>query len=77
MDAIFRDKVLRARQAIKEKSTVSGLALFEQSLIRMRGGIRAQYPHFSNEEVEWELYRRIKRVRQVQQHGFFSSTPPK
>jgi hypothetical protein len=76
MDEIFRDKVLRARQKTPERKFVLGLELFEESLVRMRGGIRAQFPHFTEEEVEQELYRRIKRVRQMQQHGFYSSAPP-
>jgi hypothetical protein len=76
MDDIFRDKVRRAREQSPESKFVGGLELFEEALVRMRGGIRAQFPHFTPEQVEAELARRINRVRQVQEHGFYSATPP-
>ena len=76
MDEIFREKVLRARKQSLEEKFVAGLTLFEEALVRMRGGIRAQFPRFSDEEVEAELHRRINRVRQVQQFGFFTDAPP-
>ena len=76
MDEIFREKVLRARRQSLEEKLVAGLDLFEESLVRMRGGIRAQFPEFTPEQVEAELYRRIARVRQVQEHGFYSTEPP-
>ena len=76
MDEIFRDKVLRARQESPESKLVQGLELFETALLRMRGGVCAQFPHFSEEQVEGEVHRRIARVRQVQEYGFYTSTPP-
>ena len=76
MDEIYRDKVLRARQQSPESKLVLGLELFETALVRMRGGVRSQFPHFTEEQVEAEVYRRIARVRQVQEHGFYTSTPP-
>lgn len=71
IDAIFRDKVLWARQESPARKLMEGITLFEDALIRMRGGIRAQFPHFTDEQVEKELYRRIDRVRQVQEHGIY------
>ena len=76
MDEIFRDKVLRARQQSPGSKLVLGLQLFEAAVERMRGGIRAQFPNFSEEQVEAEVHRRINRVRQVQEHGFYTTTPP-
>ncbi len=76
MDDIFRDKVRRARLQSPESKLVGGMELFEEALVRMRGGIQAQFPHFTPEQVETELSRRINRVRQVQEHGFYSATPP-
>jgi hypothetical protein len=76
MDEIFREKVLRARRESPEDKLVAGLDLFEEALVRMRGGIRAQFPQFTPEQVDAELYRRIARIRQVQEHGFYSSNPP-
>ena len=77
IDEIFRDKVRWARQESPERKFMDGLELFEEALVRMRGGIRAQFPHFTPEETEAELHRRINRIRQVEEHGFFSPTPPR
>jgi hypothetical protein len=71
IDAIFRDKVRWARQESAGRKLVDGITLFEDALIRMRGGIRAQFPHFTDQQVEAELYRRIDRIRQVQEHGIY------
>ena len=76
MDEIFRDKVLRARQQSPGEKLVLGFELFEKALVRMRGGVRAQFPHFTEEQVEAEVNRRIERVRQVQEHGLYSPVPP-
>jgi hypothetical protein len=76
IDEIFRDKVRHARRQSPESKFVAGLELFDEALVRMRGGIQAQFPHFSPAQVETELHRRINRVRQVQEHGFFTTTPP-
>ena len=76
MDEIFREKVLRARRQSLEEKLVMGLDLFEEALVRMRGGVRAEFPEFTAEQVEAELYRRLARVRQVQEHGFYRTDPP-
>jgi hypothetical protein len=76
IDEIFREKVLRARAQSPAWKFTAGLTLFDEALVRMRGGIRAQFPECSTEQVEQELYRRIERIRQIQQHGFFTGTPP-
>ena len=76
MDSIFREKVLRARQQSISEKIVGGLDLFEEVLVRMRGGIRAQFPQFDEEQVEAELYRRIEVQRRLKEHGFFTSNPP-
>ena len=41
IDEIFRDKVRWARQESPERKFMDGLELFEEALVRMRGGIRA------------------------------------
>lgn len=76
MDEIFREKVLRARQQQPGEKFADGFALFEEALVWMRAGIRGQFPHFSDDAVEAELHRRIRRVRQVEEHGFYTTTPP-
>jgi hypothetical protein len=74
MDEIFREKVLRARAQKETGQYVSGLDLYVVALARMRGGIRTQFPHFNPDQVETELRRRLARVRQVQEHGYFRNT---
>ena len=76
MDDIFREKVRRARLQSPERKLVAGLELFEESLVRIRGGVRAQFPDFSDDEIDDEVRRRIDRVRQVQEHGFFTTELP-
>jgi hypothetical protein len=75
MDAIFREKVLRARANRQNRTEVSGLDLFEEVADRMRGGIRSDFPQFTEAQVEAELRRRLARVRQVQEHGFYRTEP--
>lgn len=75
IDEIFREKVLRARRQSPESKFEQGIELFELSLVRMRGGIRAQNPQFTEEQVEMELRRRLARARQIQEHGFYSDRP--
>ena len=76
IDEIFREKVLRARQESPGQKFVDGLTLFEEVLGRMRGGIKSQLPHLTADEIETELHRRIARVRQVEEHGLYSTIPP-
>jgi hypothetical protein len=76
MDAIFREKVLRARAEAPEDKFIGGIDLFEEAVERMRAGVHSQFPSMTEDEVETEVVRRINRVRQVQEHGFYTSTPP-
>ena len=43
IDEIFRDKVRWARQESPERKFMDGLELFEEALVRMRGGSRISY----------------------------------
>jgi hypothetical protein len=76
MDDIFREKVRRARRQSPESKFALGIELFEIAVVRMRGGIRSQFPEFTPEQVEEELRRRLARVRQIQEHGFYTDQPP-
>lgn len=76
IDDIFRAKVLRARRQSPESKFEQGIELFEIAVVRMRGGIRSQFPEFTAEQVEEELRRRLARVRQIQEHGFYANQPP-
>lgn len=74
MDAIFRDKVRWARMESPERKFMDGLELFEIALERMRGGVRSEFPAYTQEEVEAEVNRRIRRIRQIEDYGFYRST---
>ena len=75
MDEIFRDKVLRARQESPESKLFQGLELFETALVWMRAGIRGQFPQYDEAQVEAEVHRRIARIRQVEEYGFYQPVP--
>ena len=47
IDEIFRAKVRWARQESPERKFMDGLELFEEALVRMRGGIRARFSRFT------------------------------
>ena len=71
MDEIFIGKVLRAREQSMSEKMLDGPRLFEESCSRMRGGIRSQFPHFTTEQVEQELDRRLKIKRQIDEAGIY------
>jgi hypothetical protein len=75
IDEIYRDKVRWARQESPEKKFVAGLDLFEDALVWMRAGIRGQFPHFTGEQIEAEVIRRIARIRQIEEHGLYQAVP--
>ena len=70
-DAIYADKVRRARMlSIGERIDLS-FELFEGSLGLMRDGIRAQQGITDPDKVEAVLRQRLKRLRQVADHGIY------
>ena len=75
MDEIFREKVLRARLESPGRKLVDGLELFEDALIWMRAGVRGQFPHYDEAQVEAEVHRRIARIRQVEEYGIYQPVP--
>lgn len=74
-DAIYREKVRRARALTVGERVATGIELFEGALGMMRDGIRHQFPAASPEEVEDRLGARLKRLRQVGEAGLYSKAP--
>ena len=74
-DAIYADKVRRARVAPLTQKMGWGAELFNEACERMRDGIRAQFPQLSREEVETTLLHRLNRLRQVHEHGIYQKAP--
>ena len=72
-DAIYADKVRRARGLTMGERIDTAIELFEGALGLMRDGIRAQFPNASVDEVESLLRKRLKRLRQVSEHGIYQS----
>ncbi|HYF35100.1 MAG TPA: hypothetical protein VD994_07430 [Prosthecobacter sp.] len=70
-DAIYADKVRRARAAPPNQKMGWGPELFHEACERMAMGIRAQVPHFTPAEVQDQLRRRLARLREVQEHGIY------
>lgn len=70
-DAIYREKVLRARSIPATKKMGWGAELFAESCSRMRSGIRSQFPDLSTAEVEKILRERLNRLSRFHEHGVF------
>jgi hypothetical protein len=68
-DAIFRDRVLRARQTPPEEKLLDGARLFDYACRIMEAGIRNQFPDADDERVaeimreRFDLQRRLEGVR--------------
>ncbi len=69
IDALFRERVLRARRTPPEEKILAGPRLFERACRIARDGIRNQHPGATDEEVEEILRQRLavgKRLRDAQ-----------
>ena len=73
-DAIFREKVLRARATPRSKKMGLGAKLYAESLGRMRSGVRMQFPDADADEVERILAERLHRLTRLEEHGIFHET---
>lgn len=70
-EAIYREKVLRARKLTVGERIATGIELFEGALGMMRDGIRAQFPGMAEPEVEELVRKRLNRIRQVHERGLY------
>lgn len=71
VDPIYRDKVLRAREAPLSKKMGWGAEMFSEVCGRMRSGIRMQFPEADEEEVNNILRDRLDRLTRVEEMGIF------
>ena len=74
-DAIYVDRVRRARALSIGERIDTSIELFEGSLGLMRDGIRAQFPEKSAQEVETILRQRLRRLRQIHEQGIYRPLP--
>ena len=65
LDAIYRDRVQRARQVPLGKKLLAGGELFEQVCDRMRDGLRDENPGVGKETIEELLGRRLDLLRRL------------
>jgi hypothetical protein len=64
-DAIYREKVERARRRPIEEKILDGCELFAYACEITKAGIRHQNPEFSEEQVRAELRRRLELGRRL------------
>lgn len=65
LDAIYRDRVQRARQVPLGEKLLAGGELFEQVCDRMRDGLRDENPGVGKETIEELLGRRLDLLRRL------------
>lgn len=74
-DAIYIERVLRARNTPSDQKLVDGFRLFERACGMMRDGIRQQFPSASSEDVESLLRRRLQIARRLQDGQLYQPCP--
>jgi len=70
-DAIYRERVLRARRTSTEDRLLDGVRLYDQAVERMRLGVQLQHPTADAAEVERLLIRRIQKLWKLSDHGYY------
>ena len=71
-DAIFRDKVLRARQQSPDEKWAICFELHELAIATMRAGIQSQFPELDQAGIAAELDRRLRIRRQLEEQGIYT-----
>jgi len=66
IDAIYREKVLRARNTPPEQKLFAGARLFEMGCEITKAGIRAQHPNADEAEVLQILKDRLALARRLE-----------
>jgi hypothetical protein len=70
-DAIYVEKIRRARAMKPTRKMGTGAELFAEVCGRMKAGIRAQFPIADETEVSDLLRRRLDRLEAVEDSGVF------
>lgn len=70
-DALYRERVLRARRVPPEERLLDGIRLYDQAVERMRMGVKLQHPTATEEEVERLLVKRIRTSWKLSDHGYY------
>lgn len=75
-DSIYREKVLRARRMTESERLDATLEQIDFAFAAMRDGVRMQFPHADDIEVERILGERLDRLRRMDDRGLFVVATP-
>lgn len=70
-DAIYRDKVLRARAMKPEDRLVEGARLFDEAMTFTKAGIAAQLGTSDEAVIDCEFMRRLEITRKISERGLY------
>jgi hypothetical protein len=68
-DAIYRERVLRARRTPSEERILDGPRLFDYACAITLSGLRHEMPNASDSELRVALRRRLELARRLDQHS--------
>lgn len=74
-DALYRERVLRARQMTPEERMLEGLRMFDRECEAMREEILKVNPKFSEAECLAELRRRLREADAENEAQFYRPIP--
>jgi hypothetical protein len=75
IDAIYRERVLRARRMSPEEKLLAGPQLFDYACRIVRDGIRNQNPGVTEEQVEVILLQRLALRQRLEEYECQATTP--
>lgn len=75
-DAIYREKIMRARAMTESERFVATLELIDTSFEWMLAGVKMQFPEASEEDAQRILGERLDRMRQREDAGLYVPAPP-
>ncbi len=70
-DALYRERVLRARRTPPEERILDGIRLYDQAIERMRLGVQLQNPRAEPAEIEDLLKQRIRKLWKMSDYGYY------
>lgn len=74
-EALFQEKVLRARQQSPGEKWAICFELHELAIATMRAGIQAQHPELDEAGIAAELDRRLRIRRLLNEQGIYTLIP--
>jgi hypothetical protein len=70
-DAIYRERVLRARRTPPEEKLLDGIRLYDEAVERMRLGVKLRHPAATEEEIDQLLVEQIRKGWKLSDHGYY------